>query len=203
MFRSDRISRPRRSFKRRVVTAELFEVTAVGKDITHWLEHVGTVTCEIVFLSSYVSHSLCAASISIVLCNWEFFNDRNLVLLNSAACSDAGAKTFLELVVFSSGSPALLPPPLSTLGFSLFLLVLSSSLCSFFESITERNMCFCFLFAYVLHVGSKKDRVLSNPARTRCMLALFFLFLFLFLAEQHARTHTHTHTLHSTPLHNT
>lgn len=88
------------------------EVTAVGKHMTHSLQHASKVNWVIVFLSPYLSPSLSRLCPAIVSCDWECFNDRNLVLLNSAAWSDADAKTFLELVVFPSGSPA---PPLSPL----------------------------------------------------------------------------------------
>lgn len=97
-------------------TTRPFEVTVVGKHITYSLQHARTVTCAIVSLLSYLS--FCPSSVSIV--SWEHFNDRNLVLLNSAAWSDTDAKTFLELVVFPSGSPE----PLSLLLYSSFFALL-------------------------------------------------------------------------------
>lgn len=88
----------------------------MGKHVTRVLRHARTVTRAVVFLSSYLS--FCPSSI--VWCVREHFNDRNLVLLNSAAWSDTDAKTFLELVVFPSGSPAPLSPPLYSCVFSIF-----------------------------------------------------------------------------------
>lgn len=58
------------------------------------------VTSTIVSLLSYLF--FCLGSGAIVSCNQQRFNDRNLVLLNSAAWTDTDAKTFLELVVFPS-----------------------------------------------------------------------------------------------------
>lgn len=87
----------------------------MGKDLTHRLQHVRSVTCAILFHSPY--HSL-SVSVCIVLRNWEHFNDRNpdflsffrsfffFFFLNSAAWSDTDAKTFLELALFPSGRPA-------------------------------------------------------------------------------------------------
>lgn len=70
------------------------------ENTTYSLQHARMVTGTIVSLLSYLF--FCLSSGAIVSCNQQRFNDRNLVLLNSAAWADTDAKTFLELVVFPS-----------------------------------------------------------------------------------------------------
>lgn len=70
------------------------------ENTTYSLQHARMVTSTIVSLLSYLF--FCLSSGAIVSCNQQRFNDRNLVLLNSAAWTDTDAKTFLELVVFPS-----------------------------------------------------------------------------------------------------
>lgn len=72
--------------------------------MTRSLQHAGTVTCTIVFLIAPSVPTLSPLSHAIESVSMQ----RNPVLLNSTAQSDTDAKTFQELVVFSSGSRVLL-----------------------------------------------------------------------------------------------
>lgn len=186
-----------------------FEVTVVGKFITHSLQNGRTVICAVVFLSSYLSLSVRALS-PLSLCDWEHFNDRNLVLLNSAAWSDTDAKTFQELVVFPSGSPAPLSPPLySPCIFSVFTPLSSFSVLSppLGECQRERerkrstcvsiyeSLCFCFPACSVF--------VLNVPRKTICTVIQAGLHctvhipaLFSLLNKPHHFTTPNYHSLH-------
>lgn len=97
-----------------------FEVTVVGK--THY---TFITACKDGDLRDFFPPSLISLSVSIVSCDWEHFNDRNLVLLNSAGlvghrCQDipeAGSLSFWQ--------------PCTSVSSALLLRFLSSSLSSF------------------------------------------------------------------------
>lgn len=96
------ITKERKSEAAKLLLHRPFEVTMVGKHITHSVQHARMVTCTIVSLFVLSIFFFCLSSVAIVSCNSEHFNDRNLVLFSSADWADIDAKTFLELVVFPS-----------------------------------------------------------------------------------------------------
>lgn len=86
----------------------------MGKDLTHRLQHVRTVTWAIVFHSPYHSLSLSRLHCFVKLRAFQW-QESNFFFFEKQSWSDKDAKTFLELAVFPSGRPAH-----SSLLFSIF-----------------------------------------------------------------------------------